>query len=54
MSFGLFTLCHEKGWLEKCTPHTYTVPIGYGNLGYSGRAVYSDLNRRDEPPSVHK
>ena len=31
-----------------------TVPIGYSNLGYSGRAAYSDLNPRDEPPSVHK
>ena len=31
-----------------------TVPIGYSDLGYSGRAVYSDLNPRDELPSVHK
>ena len=23
---------------------TYTVSIGYSNLGYSGRAAYSDLN----------
>ena len=31
-----------------------TVPIVYSNLGYSGRAAYSDLNPRDEPPSVQK
>ena len=31
-----------------------TVPFGYSNLGYSGRAAYSDLNPRDGPPSVHK
>ena len=24
--------------------HIITVPIGYSNLGYSGRAAYSDLN----------
>ena len=36
------------------TSFTITVPIGYSNLGYSGRAAYSDLNPRDEPPSVHK
>ena len=32
----------------------YTVPIVYSNLGYSGRASYSDLKPCDEPPSVHK
>ena len=37
---------------DKFTPES-TVPIGY-NLGYSGRAGYSDLNHRDEPTSVHK
>ena len=31
-----------------------TVPIVYSNLGYSGRAAYSDLNPCDGPPSVHK
>ena len=31
-----------------------TVSIGYSNLGYSGRAAYSDLKPCDEPPSVHK
>ena len=31
-----------------------TVSIGYSNLGYSGRAAYSDLNPRDGLPSVHK
>ena len=30
-----------------------TVPIGYSNLGYSGRAAYNDLNPRDGPPSLH-
>ena len=35
-------------------PNIYTVPIGYSDLGYSGRAAYSDLNPRDEPPSVRK
>ena len=29
------------------------MPIGYNSFGYSGRAAYSDLNPRDEPPSVH-
>ena len=36
-----------------CLPYC-TVPIVYSNLGYSGRAAYSDLKPRDEPPSVHK
>ena len=31
-----------------------TVPIGYSDLGYSGRAAYSDLNPCDEPLSLHK
>ena len=31
-----------------------TVPIGYSNLGYSGRAAYSDLNPCDGPPLLHK
>ena len=33
---------------------TNTVPIGYSDLGYSGRAGYSDRNPCDGPPSVHK
>ena len=32
----------------------YTVPIGYSDLGYSGRAAYSDLKPCDGPPSQHK
>ena len=31
-----------------------TVPIGYRDLGYSGRAAYSDLKLRDEPLLVLK
>ena len=31
-----------------------TVPILYSNLGYSGRAAYSNLNPCDGPPSVHE
>ena len=31
-----------------------TVPIGYSDLGYSGRAAYSDLKPCDGPPSQHK
>ena len=27
---------------------------GYSNLGYSGRASYSDLNPSDEPPQILK
>ena len=32
----------------------HTVPIGYSDLGYSGRAAYSDLKPCDGPPSQHK
>ena len=34
--------------------HHCTVAIGYSNLGYSGRAAYSDLKPRDGHPSVRK
>ena len=30
------------------------MPIVYSNLGYSGRAAYSDLNPCDGPQSKHK
>ena len=30
-----------------------TVPIGYSDLGFSGRAAYSDLITNDGPPPVH-
>ena len=30
--------------LAKTQTVQITVPIGYSNLGYSGRAAYSDLN----------
>ena len=32
---------------------TSTVPIGYSDLGYSGRAGYSDLNPRDGGQSLY-
>ena len=31
-----------------------TVPIGYSDLGYSGRAAYSNLKPCDGPPLQHK
>ena len=31
-----------------------TVPAGFCNLGYSGRAGFSDQQGCDGPPSVHK
>ena len=39
---------------SKVGKHFNTVPIGYSDLGYSGRAAYSDLNPCDEPPSLNK
>ena len=32
-------------WKER--KRTSTLPVGYNDLGYSGRAVYSDLNPHD-------
>ena len=40
--------------MDKIVAEISTVPIGYSNLEYSGRAAYSDLTPRDETPPVLK
>ena len=40
--------------MDKIVAEISTVPIGYSNLEYSGRAAYSDFNPCDGPPSLHK